>query len=223
MKHNLDGLKESLMKYLFLFTIYLAGLIVSSLGLALIIQSGLGVGPGDSVAVGLSMHFPITVGTVMIIAFVILLLVNAWLEKKRPQFESLIPIIIRGRTVDIFLYGILENMNYEVWWAQWGIFTLGLIATAVGVAVYLRTPFPRIPLDHFMMIMNERTNQSKSSVRIFTESAMALVGFLLGAPVGFGTLIVALLLGPLIQWSFQVARPVANLWSEPGQRSRATK
>ncbi|KHE67099.1 YitT family protein [Halobacillus sp. BBL2006] len=211
------------MKYLFLFTIYLAGLIVSSLGLALIIQSGLGVGPGDSVAVGLSMHFPVTVGTVMIIAFVILLLVNAWLEKKRPQFESLIPIIIRGRTVDIFLYGILENMNYEVWWAQWGIFTLGLIATAVGVAVYLRTPFPRIPLDHFMMIMNEKTNQSKSSVRIFTESAMALVGFLLGAPVGFGTLIVAVLLGPLIQWSFQISRPVANLWSEPGQRSRANR
>lgn len=210
------------MKYLFLFLIYLTGLIVSSLGLALIIQSGLGVGPGDSVAVGLSMHFPVTVGTVMIIAFVILLLVNAWLEKKRPQFESLIPIIIRGRTVDIFLYGILENVNYEVWWAQWGIFTLGLIATAVGVAVYLRTPFPRIPLDHFMMIMNEKTNQSKSSVRIFTESAMALVGYLLGAPVGFGTLIVALLLGPIIQWSFQLARPVASLWSEPPQRSKAS-
>ncbi|ARI78162.1 YczE/YyaS/YitT family protein [Halobacillus mangrovi] len=211
------------MKYLFLFLIYLTGLIVSSLGLALIIQSGLGVGPGDSVAVGLSMHFPVTVGTVMIIAFVILLLVNAWLEKKRPQFESLIPIIIRGRTVDIFLYGILENVNYEVWWAQWGIFTLGLIATAVGVAVYLRTPFPRIPLDHFMMIMNEKTNQSKSSVRIFTESAMALVGYLLGAPVGFGTLIVALLLGPFIQWSFQLARPVASLWSEPHQRTKATR
>ncbi|MBH0228657.1 YczE/YyaS/YitT family protein [Halobacillus yeomjeoni] len=209
------------MKYLYLFIIYIAGLVVSSLGLALIIQSGLGVGPGDSVAVGLSMHFPITVGTVMIIAFVILLLINAWLEKKRPQFESLIPIIIRGRTVDIFLYGVLENVDYQVWWAQWGIFSLGLLATALGVALYLRTPFPRIPLDHFMMIMNEKTNQSKSSVRIFTESGMALIGFLLGAPVGFGTLIVALLLGPLIQWSFQLFRPVANMWSTPHQRSKS--
>ncbi|MCA0983940.1 DUF6198 family protein [Halobacillus yeomjeoni] len=209
------------MKYLYLFIIYIAGLVVSSLGLALIIQSGLGVGPGDSVAVGLSMHFPITVGTVMIIAFVILLLINAWLERKRPQFESLIPIIIRGRTVDIFLYGVLENVDYQVWWAQWGIFSLGLLATALGVALYLRTPFPRIPLDHFMMIMNEKTNQSKSSVRIFTESGMALIGFLLGAPVGFGTLIVALLLGPLIQWSFQLFRPVANIWSRPHQRSKS--
>lgn len=211
------------MKYLYLFIIYLAGLVVSSLGLALIIQSGLGVGPGDSIAVGLSMHFPITVGTVMIIAFVILLAINAWLEKKRPQFESLIPIIIRGRTVDIFLYGVLENMDYQVWWAQWGIFSLGLLATAAGVAVYLRTPFPRIPLDHFMMIMNEKTNQSKSSVRIFTESGMALVGFLLGAPVGFGTLIVALLLGPLIQFSFRLFRPVANIWSRPHERSKAAR
>ena len=154
----------------------------------------------------------------MIIAFVILLLVNAWLEKKRPQFESLIPIIIRGRTVDIFLYGLLENVQYDVWWGQWGVFTLGLLATAVGVAVYLRTPFPRIPLDHFMMIMNEKTNQSKSSVRIFSESGMALIGFLLGAPVGIGTLIVALLLGPFIQWSYQFARPIASLWSSPPTR-----
>ncbi|GEN53045.1 YczE/YyaS/YitT family protein [Halobacillus faecis] len=206
------------MKYLFLFIIYVAGLVVSSLGLALIIKSGLGVGPGDSIAVGLSMHLPVTVGSVMIVAFVILLLVNAKLEHKRPQFESLIPIIIRGRTLDIFLYGMLENMEYEAWWAQWGIFSLGLLATAVGISVYLRTPFPRIPLDHFMMIMNEKTNQSKSTVRIFSESGMALIGFFLGAPVGFGTLIVALLLGPLIQWTFQWARPIAALWTEPKKK-----
>ncbi|WP_226576611.1 YczE/YyaS/YitT family protein [Halobacillus litoralis] len=205
------------MKYFFLFIIYLAGLVLSSLGLALIIKSGLGVGPGDSIAVGLSMHLPVTVGSVMIVAFVILLLVNAKLENKRPQYESLIPIIVRGRTLDIFLYGFLENMSYESWWAQWGIFTLGLLATAIGISVYLRTPFPRIPLDHFMMIMNEKTNQSKSSIRIFSESGMALIGFLLGAPVGFGTLIVALLLGPLIQWSFQWARPIAKIWTEPGK------
>lgn len=208
------------MKYLFLFIIYVTGLVVSSLGLALIIKSGLGVGPGDSIAVGLSMHFPVTVGSVMIVAFIILLLVNAKLESKRPQFESLIPIIIRGRTLDIFLYGMLENMNYEAWWAQWGIFSLGLFATAIGISIYLRTPFPRIPLDHFMMIMNEKTNQSKSRVRIFSESGMALIGFLLGAPVGFGTLIVALLLGPLIQWSFQWARPIARMWTEPKQNTR---
>ncbi|WP_281659278.1 membrane protein [Halobacillus sp. Cin3] len=202
------------MKYFFLFIIYVAGLVVSSLGLALIIKSGLGVGPGDSIAVGLSMHLPVTVGSVMIAAFIILLLVNARLERKRPQYESLIPIILRGRTLDLFLYGSLENLDVEVWWGQWGIFSLGLLATAVGISVYLRTPFPRIPLDHFMMIMNEKTNQSKSSIRIFSESGMALIGFLLGAPVGFGTLIVAILLGPLIQWTFQWARPIARLWSD---------
>ncbi|MCA1012154.1 YczE/YyaS/YitT family protein [Halobacillus halophilus] len=210
------------MKYLYLFIIYAGGLVISSLGLALIIKSGLGVGPADSIAVGLSMRFPVTVGSVMIAAFVILLLLNAWLEKKRPQYESLIPIIIRGRTVDLFLYGMLENANYEVWWTQWGTFSLGLLATALGVAVYLRTPFPRIPLDHFMMIMNEKTKQSKGFIRIIAESAMALVGYLLGAPVGIGTLIVALLLGPFIQWSYFWARPIARLWSDSARSSSAS-
>ncbi|WP_062512811.1 YitT family protein [Halobacillus sp. KGW1] len=208
------------MKYFLLFIIYAAGLIVSSLGLALIIRSGLGVGPGDSIAVGLSMHLPVTVGSVMIAAFIILLLINAKLEKKRPQYESLIPIIIRGRTLDIFLYGMLADVELEAWWSQWGTFSLGLFATAVGIAFYLRTPFPRIPLDHFMMIMNERTNQSKSTVRIFTESGMALIGFLLGAPVGIGTLLVAILLGPFIQWSFPLARPVAGMWTKSNKKEK---
>ncbi|MFC7062693.1 YczE/YyaS/YitT family protein [Halobacillus seohaensis] len=206
------------MKFFYLFIIYAVGLVVSSLGLALIIQSGLGVGPGDSVAVGISMHTPITVGNVFIIAFVILLLINAKLEHKRPQFESLLPIIIRGRTLDIFLYGMLADVNFEAWYAQWGIFFLGLLATAIGIAIYLRTPFPRIPLDHFMMIVNDRTNQSKSIVRIFTESGMALVGFLLGAPVGIGTLVVALSLGPLIQWSYQFSRPIAQMWNKSASK-----
>ncbi|MFG6149583.1 YczE/YyaS/YitT family protein [Halobacillus sp. B23F22_1] len=208
------------MKYLYLFIIYLIGLIVSSLGLALIIRSGLGVGPGDSIAVGLSMHTPITVGTVMIIAFVILLLVNAKLEKKRPQYESLLPIIVRGTSLDYFLYGWLSDASYEAWYSQWGIFTLGLLATAVGIAVYLRTPFSRIPLDHFMMILDQKTKQSKSTSRIFIESGMALIGFLLGAPVGIGTLIVALGLGPVIQWAYQLSRPIASIWTESERKKR---
>ncbi|WP_173917059.1 YitT family protein [Halobacillus sp. Marseille-Q1614] len=210
------------MKYLYLFIIFTFGLVLSSLGIALVIRSGLGVGPGDSVAVGLSMHTPLSVGTILIIAFVILLLVNAKLEHKRPQYESLIPILIRGLTVDYFLYDLLGDAQYDAWYSQWGIFSLGLITMAVGIAVYLRTPFPRIPLDHFMMIMNKRSKQSKSSVRIFTESVLALIGFLLGAPVGIGTLIVALGLGPFIQLSYSLARPIAYLWHESSQqRSKA--
>ncbi|MBM7551152.1 YczE/YyaS/YitT family protein [Thalassobacillus pellis] len=200
------------MKYLLLFIIYLIGIVVSSLGLALIIKSGLGVGPGDSVAVGIAMHSPITVGNVLIISFVILLLINAWIEKKRPVFESLLPIIIRGWTLDLFLYTTFEGADFEVWWSKWLVFTIGLLAMGIGIAVYLRTPFPRIPLDHFMMIMNKKTKQSKSSVRIFSESFLALIGYLLGAPVGIGTLLVALLLGPIINIFYVLCRPLIKLW-----------
>ncbi|WP_347861274.1 YitT family protein [Salimicrobium sp. PL1-032A] len=203
------------MVYLLLALIYTAGLLVSSLGLALIIKSNLGAGPGDSIAVGLSYHTPVTVGTFMIIAFAILVIVNAIVEKKRPQYESLIPSIIRGRTLDIFLYGSLENVNPETWYMQALIFTVGIIATAVGISFYLRTPFPRIPLDHFMMVMNTKTKQSKGVVRNLMEGAMALTGYLLGGPVGVGTVLVVFLLGPLIQWSFPLARPVAFLWTDP--------
>ncbi|MFG6116319.1 YitT family protein [Halobacillus sp. MO56] len=200
------------MRHLILFLLYLAGIVLSSLGLAMIIKSGLGVGPGDSVAVGVSMHLPVSVGTVLIISFIILLLINAWIEKKRPVYESILPIVVRGWTLDIFLYNMLPESGYDLWWTQWLIFTLGLLAMGAGIALYLRTPFPRIPLDHFMMIVNKKTNQSKSSVRIFAESGLALIGYLLGAPVGIGTLIVALSTGPVIQFFYVLSRPIINLW-----------
>jgi len=195
------------------FLLYLFGIIISSLGLALLIISAAGVAPGDSVAVGLSERFDIKVGYFLIVGFIILVVVNAWIEKKRPRFESLFPILLRGGTLNFWLYQVLGDIRMDVLWAQWSVFTIGVILLGLGIGMYLRAPFPHIPVDHFMMIVNERTNQSKRFVRILFEAALALLGLFLGGwdVVGIGTVITAIFLGPIIQYFYNITEFVEKL------------
>ncbi|MDQ7864987.1 hypothetical protein RCO48_39505 [Peribacillus frigoritolerans] len=49
-------------------TIYITGLAITALGIALIVRSIVGAGPWDSVAVGLKLHFGLTIGMWSIIS-----------------------------------------------------------------------------------------------------------------------------------------------------------
>ncbi|KGX87383.1 hypothetical protein N784_15925 [Pontibacillus litoralis JSM 072002] len=202
--------------------LYLAGIIVSSLGLALLFKSGVGVAPGDTVAFGLAERFDIRVGYFLIAGFVALVMVNAKIEKKRPRFESILPILLRGFSLNIWLYDILGDSQFEIWWVQWSVFVLAVVLFGLGTGVYLRSPLPHIPVDHFMMVVNERTNQSKRFIRIIFEFSLAFLGFLLGGwgVVGFGTLITALFLGPIIQYSFEKTAFIERL-SHPKTKSKS--
>lgn len=205
------------------FALYLFGIIISSLGLALLIVSSVGVAPGDSVAVGLSEKFGPKVGYFLIIGFIILVGVNAVIERKRPRIESLFPILLRGLTLNFWLYQVLNNQSIETLWIQWSVFAIGLVLLGLGIGMYLRAPFPHIPVDHFMMIVNKKTNQSKGFVRILFEGALALIGLSLGGwdVVGLGTIIAALFLGPIIQYFFGITGFIEKL-SEPKKQSSKT-
>ena len=67
--------------------IYLVGLAVAALGIALIILSLLGAGPWDSVAVGLTNYFGLTIGTWSIISQLLFTLVTWIIEKTRFRIE----------------------------------------------------------------------------------------------------------------------------------------
>ncbi|WP_078430557.1 YczE/YyaS/YitT family protein [Alkalihalobacterium alkalinitrilicum] len=182
--------------------IYLVGLAITALGIALIILSFIGAGPWDTVAVGMNNYFGLTIGTWAIFSQVIFLVITRILEKTRLRIESIIPIVIRSCFLDIWVYLVLRNVDFSFSWeVQWITFITGLILTGVGMGIYMEAQFPKTPIDGLMVAISNRFGWSFNVSRTCIEVSGVILGFLLGGPVGLGTLLTALFLGKIIQVS----------------------
>ena len=56
------------------------------------------------------------------------------------------------------------------------------------------------PIDTFMLAIHKRFGLSVKNSTIIIEGGALLVGLLLGGPIGIGTIVVCLLMGPLIEF-----------------------
>lgn len=188
-------------------TIYITGIAITALGIALIVRSIVGAGPWDSVAVGLKLHFGLTIGMWSIISQFFLILLTAIVEKARVRIESVFVIMVRSWFLDFWYYVALANLNVSHSLVlQWFIFALGVFTIGIGISIYMEAKFPSSPIDGLMIALSKRFNLSIISSRLFIESSGLFIGYLLGGPVGIGTIIVALTLGLIIQTSNRLLR-----------------
>jgi uncharacterized membrane protein YczE len=179
--------------------VYFVGLIITAFGIALIIKSSVGAGPWDTVAVGLKTHFGLTIGIWSIIAQGCVVAITAFIERARIQFESIVAIIIRSWFLDLWFYIILKDIDFTISaGVQWAAFLLGVCVAGVGIGIYVEAKLPKTPLDGLMIALSNTFGWSYSKSRIVIELSGAIIGFLLGGPVGAGTLVLALTLGRII-------------------------
>lgn len=191
--------------------VYLVGLAINALGIALIIFSAVGAGSWDTVAIGLNHHWGLTIGTCSIAIQVLVIFTTGIVERKRLQYGSIIAIVIRSLFLDAWIYLVFNHLklssSFEV---QWLLFLLGMISIGVGIGIYVEAHFPKSPIDGLMLALHHRFDWSLNVSRIVVELAGVFFGFLLGGPVGFGTLIIALFVGKIIQITNKKINKVLN-------------
>lgn len=181
-------------------SIYLGGLALTALGIAFIILSFIGAGPWDTVAVGLNMHLGLSIGTWSILTQVTFTVITWIIEKTRLRIESVIPIVIRSVFLDFWFYIVLRNIDFSSSWELQIIsFAGGLVCAGIGIGIYMEANLPKTPIDGMMVAICNRFSLSFNIVRMGIEVTGAVIGFILGGPVGLGTLVIALLLGKIIQ------------------------
>lgn len=180
---------------------YLFGLSIVALGITFLIRANLGTGAWDALIVALSRITGFTVGTWIILIGVILLIVNATILRKIPDFPALITVIILGSLVDFWLNSTsIPTLSFMM---SFALFSLGLLITAFGVAVYTQAQFAITPIDRLMFVIQRKTGYSLRVSRFISEGAALVLAFLFKGPIGVGTIIVTILLGPLIQFFVQ--------------------
>jgi uncharacterized protein len=192
--------------------IYLIGLAINALGIALIIFSTVGAGAWDTVAIGLNHSWGLTIGICAVIIQVLVVLATGIIERKRLQYESIIAIAIRSIFLDAWIYLVFNHIDQVASWElQWLYFIFGIISMGIGIGIYMEAHFPKSPIDGLMLAIHNRFKWSINTSRIVVELSGAVLGLMLGGPVGLGTLLIALVVGKIIQVANRKIKKVLNL------------
>lgn len=188
------------------WTFFFVGLLVFSFGTTLCIKGhSLGISPWDVLNVGLNIHFGLTIGTWSIITGLIIVTGTAIARKSFPQIGTWLNMIAIGVFIDFFNWMIPD---VESLFGQIILFVLGVLIMGLGVGVYVSANVGAGPRDTLMLLLVKKTGWSIKRIRTLLEVGVGIAGWLLGGPVGIGTIIVALLLGQIVQ----VTLPWAQKW-----------
>ncbi|MEY4742985.1 MAG: hypothetical protein RIR34_324 [Actinomycetota bacterium] len=178
----------------------IAGLYVFGWGVALMVHAGIGVGPWDVFAQGLSRTFGISFGwATLIVSFIVL---ACWIPlKQKPGLGTLLNALLIGLFADTVFPLLPELTNY---WIQLGEFILGMVVMAFATGLYISANLGSGPRDGLMIGTARATGWKLWMVRTGYEFIVMAIGFALGGQVREGTLIFALFIGYLMQTSLRL-------------------
>ena len=165
-----------------------AGLLVFSFGVHMTIYANIGLAPWDCLGMGIAMHTPLNYGLAMTAMSVIILGIDLLL-KERIGFGTIIDAVLTGNFVQMFndLNPLPENRSL---WIGIPVMIAGFGFMAVGMWIYMRAGQCCGPRDSLLVGLGKRMPRIPIGlVEILLWAAVLLAGWLLGGPVGIGTLI----------------------------------
>jgi uncharacterized membrane protein YczE len=175
----------------------LIGLFLYGMGIALIVRGGIGVAPWDVLTQGIDSHTHLGFGLVTtIISGVVLLL---WIPlRQRLGIGTVLNAVLVGPSADVGLWLIPADLDL---WVRVLLFAAGLMLLAVASGIYIGVHLGPGPRDGLMTGLHTRTGWPIWAVRTGIEGSVLVIGWLLGGNVGLGTVLFALLVGPLCGWT----------------------
>ncbi len=164
------------------------GLLVFAFGVHLTIFANIGLAPWDCLGMGISYHTPLNYGISMTCVAVTVLIIDL-LMHERIGFGTIIDALLTGNFVQMFndLDPFLLNQNL---WAGIAIMLTGFVFMALGMYIYMKAAQGCGPRDALLVGLGKRMPKIPIGiVEIILWSVVTLAGWLLGGPVGIGTLI----------------------------------
>lgn len=185
-------------------------LFANGFGVYLTIQANIGAGPWDVLNLGISKSLGMLYGTASIAVSVTILVIDILLREPI-GLAMFIDVFVVGKAVDFF------NMIRAVPPAASlltgiPVMIAGLVIMAYTQYTYMIASLGCGPRDTLLVGLAKRARRIPiGAVSIALLSLATLVGWLLGGPVGVGTLICAFCAGPIMQFAFHTVRFDATL------------
>lgn len=182
------------------------GLVLFAVGLWFGLEAELGVGPWDVLTGGLSKQLGTRFGLTAIGVSVAVLLIGI-AARVRPGIGTLLNVVVIGAVLDVLLLSpLLTDLDAAPLPVRLMMCLLGIGTVAAGSALYLGAHLGPGPRDGLMVALHTRTGWRVGTARGVLECVVLVLGVLLGGPVGVGTVLFALGIGPAVQVAFRVLR-----------------
>lgn len=184
------------------------GLFLSAVGMVIIINANLGYSPWDVFHQGLGNILKIQIGSANIIVGVVIVGIGM-LNGQRPGIGTILNMVLVGIfmnfIMNISLLPIFSNLYVRLL-----TIPLGMLIVGLGTYFYIGAGFGSGPRDGLMLLLILKTGKSVRFIRNSIEITVLVIGYLLGGPVGIGTVIVSLGMGIAIQFVFDLFKFDAN-------------
>lgn len=186
------------------------GLAVLALGVTLTIEARLGLASWGVLHQALENLTPLTFGQATQLVGLCVIVVG-WSLGVGPRLATFLNMALVGWFIDLFRVQLGPGPESLV---LRGIYLVsGVAVMGLGIAMYLSADLGAGPRDTLMIALVRRTGWPVSTLRSTLELGVMVLGWLLGGPVGVGTVVGLVLLGPAVQVGLRV---FARLEEYPG-------
>jgi uncharacterized protein len=181
------------------------GLFLYALGSFLSIQANIGLAPWEAFSMGGAYLTHLSYGNIVVISgFVIIAIDFAFKEKI--GFGTILNAILIGKFVDLIQFANIVPMMSNFWLGLL-MLLLGQVAICVGSYFYIGASLGCGPRDALMVALGKRMPKVPiGAIRGLIEGTVLIIGWLLGAKVGIGTVISVFGIGFILQITFKLLR-----------------
>lgn len=195
------GRNDTIGRILFSALIAAVSLFVNGLGVYLTIHADIGAAPWDVLNLGLSKTLHIIYGSASIAVSLTILIIDILL-KENIGIAMFIDAVTVGKAVDFFEWlDIVPTPKTLV--GSIVMILIGLVIIGYTQMLYMKAALGCGPRDTLLVGLTRRVPKIPiGAVSIALLSTATLVGWLLGGPVGIGTILCAFASGPIMQAAF---------------------
>lgn len=179
------------------FIQYLAGIILTPMGVVLTINSHAGAGGYDALNFAIAGKLGINTSLAIYMTAFLAVLITAGVRRGYPRLTTFISSFLLGLSTDGWNL-VLKTVEGKTFVSSVLILLLGMVLIAFGIAVYMHSGLPTNPTDDMIVAFKEK-GIAIGTAKVCFDVICVVLAFILGGQIGWGTIIITLGLGWLIQ------------------------
>lgn len=182
------------------------GLFLYAIGLQLSVHANIGLAPWDAFSIGVSYITGITYGNVSILTGIAIIIVVAGFLKEKIGLGTILNTILIG-----VFFDLIQSINLIPFMTNFfsGILMLlsGQVIVSLATYFYISSGMGSGPRDTLMVAMSKLFPKVPiGAIRGSIEGTVLVIGFLLGAKVGIGTVIAVFGISFILQATFKLLK-----------------